>query len=123
MTSQFEPVSLFKSLTDPIRLSIVMLLVVEKELCVCEFTEALDVIQPKISRNLALLKSAGIVVNRRQGQWIYYSINEQLPAWAKQVLTDTYSGNKTLIEEALSKLNLVGENQDRPKILCGSSTK
>ncbi|WP_299572592.1 metalloregulator ArsR/SmtB family transcription factor [uncultured Shewanella sp.] len=123
MTSQFEPVSLFKSLTDPIRLSIVMLLVVEKELCVCEFTEALDVIQPKISRNLALLKSAGIVVNRRQGQWIYYSINEQLPAWAKQVLADTYSGNKTLIEEALSKLNLVGENQDRPKILCGSSTK
>ncbi|WP_153912936.1 metalloregulator ArsR/SmtB family transcription factor [Shewanella sp. TC10] len=122
MTSQLEPISLFKSLTDPIRLSIVMLLIAEKELCVCEFTEALDVVQPKISRNLALLKTAGIVVNRRQGQWIYYSIDEQLPDWAKQVLVETYKGNKALVADALSKLNLVGENQDRPMILCCDSS-
>ena len=122
MTSQLEPISLFKSLTDPIRLSIVMLLIAEKELCVCEFTEALDVVQPKISRNLALLKTAGIVVNRRQGLWIYYSIDEQLPDWAKQVLVETYKGNKALVADALSKLNLVGENQDRPMILCCDSS-
>ena len=122
MTSQLEPISLFKSLTDPIRLSIVMLLIAEKELCVCEFTEALDVVQPKISRNLALLKTAGIVVNRRQGLWIYYSIDEQLPDWAKQVLVETYKGIKALVADALSKLNLVGENQDRPMILCCDSS-
>ncbi|WP_394497493.1 metalloregulator ArsR/SmtB family transcription factor [Shewanella sp. ENK2] len=123
MTSQLTPIGLFKSLSDPIRLSIVMLLIAEKELCVCEFTEALDEIQPKISRNLALLKTAGLVVNRRQGQWIYYSINTQLPSWVKTVLSETYNGNKSLVASPLAKLNLVGKNEDRPQILCCGSTK
>ncbi|MDR8523363.1 MULTISPECIES: metalloregulator ArsR/SmtB family transcription factor [Shewanella] len=120
MTSQLDPINLFKALTDKVRLSIILLLHAEKELCVCEFSEALDEIQPKISRNLALLKTAGLVVNRRQGQWIYYSINQQLPEWAQQVLTDTYSGNQAFIEQALAKLNKIGEHEARPKILCKS---
>ncbi|QQX80014.1 metalloregulator ArsR/SmtB family transcription factor [Shewanella sp. KX20019] len=122
MSIQVEPISLFKSLSDNIRLSILLLLQAEEELCVCEFCEALDEIQPKISRNLALLKKVGLVVNRRQGQWIYYSINKQLPQWARQVLLETYSGNNELIAAPLAKLNLIGANKERPLILCKNGT-
>ncbi|QLE87135.1 metalloregulator ArsR/SmtB family transcription factor [Shewanella sp. Scap07] len=115
---QLAPITLFKSLSDPIRLSILLMLKAEGELCVCEFSEALDEVQPKISRNLALLKTAEIVINRRQGQWIYYSINPNLPQWAQQVLNETYSANQALIATPLSKLNAVGDTQNRPMILC-----
>lgn len=121
MSTQIEPINLFKSLSDNIRLSILLLLQAEEELCVCEFSEALDEIQPKISRNLALLKKVGLVVNRRQGQWIYYSINKQLPQWATQVLLETYSGNREHITAPLAKLNKIGANKDRPMILCNSN--
>lgn len=123
MSIQIEPISLFKSLSDNIRLSILLLLQAEEELCVCEFSEALDEIQPKISRNLALLKKVGLVVNRRQGQWIYYSINKQLPQWATQILLETYSGNREHIAAPLAKLNKIGANKDRPMILCKGSSK
>jgi len=122
MSIQVEPISFFKSLSDNIRLSILLLLQAEEELCVCELCEALDEIQPKISRNLALLKKVGLVVNRRQGQWIYYSINKQLPQWATQVLLATYTGNGELIAEPLAKLNQLGANKERLMILCKNGT-
>ena len=61
----------------------------EGELCVCELTHALDVVQPKVSRHLAALRDAGIVADRRQGQWIYYQLHPDLPKWARQVIRTT----------------------------------
>lgn len=66
-------VFLFKALSDETRLRIIILLS-EKELCVCEIEEALDSSQAKVSRHLAVLRNAGLVVSRRDDQWIYYSI-------------------------------------------------
>ena len=64
-----------------------MTLVAEnKELCVCDLTEKLQLSQPKISRHLALLRSSGLLQDRRQSQWVYYSINPQLPAWCFEIL-------------------------------------
>ncbi len=82
----------YKALADTTRLRSLMLLTQEGELCVCELTHALDIIQPKISRHLAQLREAGIVSTRREGQWIYYRLNKRLPAWAKQVLKATAKG-------------------------------
>ncbi len=62
----------FKALSDLTRLRMLVLLNCEGELCVCELTHALDEIQPKISRHLAQLRELGVVLDRRQGQWIYY---------------------------------------------------
>ncbi len=83
---------LFKILGDLTRLRVLLLLSREGELCVCELTHALDEIQPKISRHLALLREAGVVLDRRQGQWIYYRLNPMLPAWARAVLSATIDG-------------------------------
>jgi ArsR family transcriptional regulator len=82
-----DPDLLFKALADTTRLRMLMLLVMEGELCVCELTHALDEIQPKISRHLAQLRESGVVQDRRQGQWIYYRINPNLPEWAREVLS------------------------------------
>jgi len=72
-----------------------MLLVQEGELCVCELTHALDLIQPKISRHLASLRDMQVVTDKRVGQWIYYTINPKLPAWANELLQATLKGSKS----------------------------
>jgi ArsR family transcriptional regulator len=87
-----QPEQFFKTLSDPTRLRVLVLLTQEGELCVCELTHALDAIQPKISRHLALLREAEVVLDRRQGQWIYYRLNPELPAWAREVLEATAAG-------------------------------
>lgn len=76
MTVQF-----FKALADETRLLLLMLIEQNQELCVCELTSALALSQPKISRHLALLREHEIIQARRQGKWMYYRLNEKLPAW------------------------------------------
>lgn len=81
-----DQVNFFKCLSDETRLNIVTLVVENKELCVCDLTEKLQLSQPKISRHLALLRSSGLLQDRRQSQWVYYSINPQLPDWCHNIL-------------------------------------
>lgn len=72
-----RPVSrLFKALGDETRLRIVALLA-HGELCVCHVQEALGLTQPNASRQLGILKNAGIVDSRRDGTWTYYSLTRQ----------------------------------------------
>lgn len=67
---------LFKALGDETRLRIVVLLA-HGELCVCHLEEALRLSQPNVSRQLAILRSASIVEDRREGNWVYYRLLEQ----------------------------------------------
>ena len=84
MNIQFN--QFFQLLSDDTRLRCLLLMQQEGELCVCELVHALGLIQPKVSRHLAALRDAGVVTDRRSGQWIYYQINPDLPAWAHQVI-------------------------------------
>ena len=68
---------LFKALGDDTRLRIVALLA-HGELCVCHVQEALSLTQPNASRQLSVLKNAGIVESRRQGTWTYYRLTPQV---------------------------------------------
>ncbi|CAI3924613.1 ArsR family (ArsR) (PDB:3F6V) [Commensalibacter communis] len=77
----------FKCLSDPTRLQIIKMVISKNNICVCEFTEQLAFSQPKISRHLALLRTHAILLDRRQGQWVYYRLNPDLPIWAKEILT------------------------------------
>jgi ArsR family transcriptional regulator, arsenate/arsenite/antimonite-responsive transcriptional repressor len=66
-----DPAFLFKTLADPTRLRLLNLLACG-ETCVCELTDTLGVVQPKVSRHLAHLKRAGLVEARRNGKWMHY---------------------------------------------------
>lgn len=77
---------IFAALSDRLRLRCVLLLVREGELCVCELVQALDVSQPKVSRHLATLRTAGIVVVRREAQWLHYRLDPDRPAWLSRIV-------------------------------------
>ena len=87
------PVDLFKALCDETRLRSTLLIAEHGELCVCELMHALTDSQPKISRHLAQLRSAGVLLDRRQGQWVYYRLNPALPTWMHDVLASTREGS------------------------------
>ena len=65
-----------KALSDETRLRIINLLL-ERECCVCEVMQALDISQTRASRNLGILQDAGFLKTRRDGLWIVYSIDWQ----------------------------------------------
>ncbi|MBU9723743.1 MULTISPECIES: ArsR/SmtB family transcription factor [Bacillaceae] len=69
-----------KILGDKTRLNIVSLLM-HDECCVCELVELLEMSQPSISQHVAKLKTAGIVKERRQGQWIFYRVDPDSEAF------------------------------------------
>jgi ArsR family transcriptional regulator, arsenate/arsenite/antimonite-responsive transcriptional repressor len=78
----------FQALGDNTRLRLLNLMG-DQELCVCYFVEILDQPQPKISRHLAYLRSAGIVAARREGKWMHYRIVMPPNIGAAQVLQQT----------------------------------
>jgi ArsR family transcriptional regulator len=64
---------LFHALSDETRLCLIGLLR-SGERCVCELTEALDSAQSRLSFHLKTLKDAGLVQDRKEGRWVYYSL-------------------------------------------------
>jgi len=68
-------VMIFKALSDETRLRIIKLLA-QGELCVCDITAALDMVQPKVSFHLSALKEAGLIKDRKSGKWIHYSLSD-----------------------------------------------
>lgn len=64
---------LFKACADPVRLRLINLLS-GREVCVCHLHEALELPQPTVSRHLAYLRRAGLVIGRKEGLWVYYSL-------------------------------------------------
>ncbi|MEY4589648.1 MAG: hypothetical protein RL497_1724 [Pseudomonadota bacterium] len=90
--STMNTLELFKALADPTRLACVLLLQQRGELCVCDLHSVLAVSQPKMSRHLALLKRANLLGTRKQGLWVYYRLNPQMPAWAFQIIQQAAFG-------------------------------
>ena len=89
---------LFRALGDETRLRIVALLS-HGELCVCHLETALDLNQSNASRQLGILKSAGVVDSRRDGTWVYYRLTEQendAVARTLELLTKTFGAERAL---------------------------
>lgn len=105
------PETFFRALSDATRLRSLMLLARHTELCVCELTQALDLPQPKVSRHLAALREAGVVLDRRAGQWVHYRIHPELPPWARQVLERTAAGvaDEGVYAQDAARLRLMNE--------------
>ncbi|MCY9692215.1 ArsR/SmtB family transcription factor [Paenibacillus alginolyticus] len=96
----------FKLLGDKTRLTILAILR-EKELCVCDIVDILDVSsQSSISQHLRKLKSASLVKETRRGQWIYYSLAIDDKPYVQDVLKHIPS-LQSKIEELESKANKV----------------
>jgi DNA-binding transcriptional ArsR family regulator len=116
MTQPITPTALFKCLADDTRSKITLLIVAQGELCVCELTAALDLSQPKISRHLALLRSAGLLMDRRQGQWVYYRLHSALPTWVTALLKDVVDANQYWLGTETKRLCGMDGRPDHPTL-------
>ena len=104
------PASLFKTLADPTRLRLLNLLACG-ETCVCDLTDTLRVVQPKVSRHLSLLNRAGLVEARRDGKWTHYRWTQPRDPLTRHVLMG-------LREWMAKDVRLKGERRLRRKICC-----
>ncbi len=66
----------FKALGENTRMKIIKLLSY-KSMCVCELSEVLGMLQPRISQHLKVLKEAKLVNESKEGYWVFYSLNEE----------------------------------------------
>ena len=98
MTSR-TPLALFKNLSEETRLTLVLLLRQAGELCVCELVSALEESQPKVSRHLAMLRESGLLIDRREGKWIYYRLSPHMPAWAAAIIEQAYLSRQQQVTE------------------------
>lgn len=112
---QLTPTEVFKSLADDTRARIALLIASAGELCVCELTESLQESQPKISRHLSLLRTAGVLLDRRQGQWVYYRLHPELPAWVVNILQQALAANQQWLADDLWRLQAMQRSsQNQP---------
>jgi len=114
-TGNTEPAFLFKTLSDPTRLRLLNLLA-SGETCVCELTDTLRVVQPKVSRHLAHLKGAGLVEARRDGKWMHYRWATRGDSLVCHVLTG-------LREWMARDDRMDGERRRRDKVCCRISRR
>jgi ArsR family transcriptional regulator len=112
------PPEVFKNLADETRARATLLIAHQGELCVCELMCALDDSQPKISRHLAQLRSSGLLLDRRQGQWVYYRLNPNLPAWVHEILQVTLQGNADWLQNNASRLQAMDGRPVRDAACC-----
>lgn len=87
----------FHALSDPTRLQIVDLLR-GGERCVCELTDVLEAGQSRLSFHLKSLKDTGLVLDRREGRWVYYRLNHEKLEEVAAVLTDCCAPVRTWLK-------------------------
>ena len=85
-----EFVRTLKALADPLRLRI-LAAVAEEELTVGEVQEVVESVQSSVSRNLAILREAGFVQDRKEGTSVYFSARQQMPEPARELFKSLHS--------------------------------
>lgn len=104
-----KEIAVFKALAEETRLRILILLEI-RELCVCEIEKILRLSQSRVSRHLAILRNAGLVMDRREGTWIYYK-----PAAARSDLERVL---QKCLRECFNDVPVVKKDAERLKRVC-----
>jgi ArsR family transcriptional regulator, arsenate/arsenite/antimonite-responsive transcriptional repressor len=86
LVGRANAIDVFHALSDETRLAVVEMLR-GGERCVCDLQDALDAAQSRLSFHLKVLKDAGLVTDRKEGRWSYYSLNTERLAEASEVLS------------------------------------
>jgi ArsR family transcriptional regulator, arsenate/arsenite/antimonite-responsive transcriptional repressor len=102
---------LFRALGDETRVRIVALLT-HGPLCVCHIEDALDLAQPTASRHLSTLRAANIVEPRRDGNWVYYELTDQMDDQCRRVLgaLKSFAARDTLRKDMVRLRKVKGPN-------------
>ena len=101
-----------KALSDLNRLKILELLF-NGELCVSDMVKALKIDQPKVSHHLAILKRAGVIVDRRQGRKIIYSLHPAV--YKKSEYVDKIDFGFVSVEFKIRQKAAIPKKKEAPK--------
>ena len=115
-----EILSIFKALSDETRLRILKLLE-QGELCVCDIFSALDMVQPKVSFHLSVLKEAGLIIDRKEGRWVHYRIDDSDLLRRFLILTALEKISEDDASEDKERLEVFLESKKNPARCNGSS--
>ena len=74
--------------------------------------------QPKVSRHLAQLRTCDLLADRRQGQWVYYRLHPELPAWVREILKTTLEANSEWLNSSSTRLDAMGDRPQRAATCC-----
>ncbi len=88
------------ALADPLRRAALAILWEGGEHCICDLQARLKVSQSRASRHMKTLKLAGIVVDRRDAQWVRYRRNPALPAHRVAIIDAVLAAERNMEGEA-----------------------
>lgn len=91
-----DTAKVLKAISEPKRLRIVDMLSCG-ELCACEILEEFHITQPTLSHDMRLLVDAGLVVDRREGKNIYYSLDQDTLIKLQETIKNIFSSNSDCI--------------------------
>ncbi|MEC3860466.1 metalloregulator ArsR/SmtB family transcription factor [Mesobacterium sp. TK19101] len=74
------------AIAEPTRLEAMRVLWDDNEHCVCELMHKIGATQSRMSRHMQVLKSAGLVTDRRDAQWVRYRVSPKLPPEIRAIL-------------------------------------
>jgi ArsR family transcriptional regulator, arsenate/arsenite/antimonite-responsive transcriptional repressor len=109
-----EYVNVLKALSDPNRIRI-MKMVFERELCMCELREILDLSNSTVSKHLTILRDAGLLLDSKDGKWVNFQLNDKSEyRFIRSVITLLQKSfdDDEAVQEDLKKVHKV----DRKKI-------
>lgn len=99
-------IKLFKALSDPTRLRALYLLITAKtELCICELMDALNIPQYNISKHMKELKHAGLVKERKEGRFVYYSLVKCCGEFPERIFDAVKAVDHKQLDQDLKRLN------------------
>ena len=107
-------VAVAKAFADPTRVR-VLAAVRNRELCVCELCDALNVTQSTLSTHLQVIRDASLVNTRKQGKWVYYSVNpkaEQLLESVFGFFAPSLKADATIRQDARNLARRLKERRD-----------
>lgn len=106
-------IKIMKALSDSNRIKIIKLLQM-KTMCVCELQAALGIAQPMVSKHLKILEDATLVVSKKEGLWVNYSISDgRASPYAASLLGNLrhWLDNDIEIAQLLSRISTYDRNK------------
>lgn len=101
-----DTVRVFKALSDGTRLRILNILF-ERECCVCEVMQVLNISQPSASRHLSILHDAGLLRAQKQGIWMNYAVDHAgMPPYVQDIIRGVRLAMTEMPEASLDRQNL-----------------
>ena len=103
-----ELINVFKALSDETRIRIMKVLLEKDNVCVCQVMEALNISQTRASRNLKILKEAGLINDKREGIWIHYTVNKGKRGCCTEAVN-------ALMKKSLNDVEVIKKDRERLK--------